>query len=397
MRAYHLARQLLNEAEREVLASRFSGEEDEALAFGLQSVGVEEPGVIQAIFRKLWDMFARIGNMLRGRGYQTVDDIFDRVRQGQVAHRSHVDQAFGQGADSFSTSVPDGKRIGSVSKKFNELDESDQSAIARLREELGMPPQGGVRIEMEATWAEARKHLASESELKRIFARQATYKDGQMTAELATWRYLNYRTRKLAALAAKELEADQTNRELMASFADAAKLWSEVYLRYDAMASETGRALHLFRTPVSELGTAKLARLDAMRELLDRGEHLPPMQIGGTKVDMEDLRGALDELEAENEDYGAKVKKGHPPHGLHYASLKQLLDTLRADELLTLVEQWSHDRGALRRAIAAILEADRIAEEAEAGKAGPKRDRTAYAKFLFYYYQSILSAPTTLF
>lgn len=63
-------------------------EEGIAEAFGSFKAGTlnaQQP--IQKIMRKIAEFFTRLGNLLRGMGFQTVDDIFTKVESGEVGRR----------------------------------------------------------------------------------------------------------------------------------------------------------------------------------------------------------------------------------------------------------------------------------------------------------------------
>lgn len=62
-------------------------EESIASAFVDFRKGKKFDGPIQGIFNKLRNFLVRIGNLLRGMGFNTVDDVFQRVERGEVAAR----------------------------------------------------------------------------------------------------------------------------------------------------------------------------------------------------------------------------------------------------------------------------------------------------------------------
>lgn len=63
-------------------------EEAVADAFGAYDRGVKPPpGLIAALFKKLKDFFQNFGQALRGAGFESSEDIFDRVERGELKSR----------------------------------------------------------------------------------------------------------------------------------------------------------------------------------------------------------------------------------------------------------------------------------------------------------------------
>lgn len=63
-------------------------EEAIAQAYAEYAAGGKQVPMVRKIFDRIKQLINRLGNALRGMGFQTVDDVFGRVQQGQVGARS---------------------------------------------------------------------------------------------------------------------------------------------------------------------------------------------------------------------------------------------------------------------------------------------------------------------
>lgn len=66
------------------------GDAEEAIAMGLEDIrdGREKPGpVVARIMQKAKQFFERLGNWLRGNGFQSAEDVFARVASGEIGRR----------------------------------------------------------------------------------------------------------------------------------------------------------------------------------------------------------------------------------------------------------------------------------------------------------------------
>lgn len=78
-------------------------EEAVAEAFGSYRAGtLNAQPPVQKIMRKIAEFFRRLGNLLRGMGFQTVEDIFERVEAGEIGKREGAGEAATDGADKFA-------------------------------------------------------------------------------------------------------------------------------------------------------------------------------------------------------------------------------------------------------------------------------------------------------
>ena len=132
--AYHLARMLLTPQEKAVLMDAYSSEEHEASGFDSwlsgKPVGV---GVIQRAWAKLRELFRALGNLLRGRGYDTVDKIFDRIAIGNVGARAAQAEMEGE-----AYSAREEKYLDSTNRTLNESPRNTSSSLSQLRAERGL-------------------------------------------------------------------------------------------------------------------------------------------------------------------------------------------------------------------------------------------------------------------
>jgi len=86
----HFARKnLLDQKQVAVLEDAFQGnQEDEADAFGIyMSEGTAGNSLVDKVFKVLKDFVGRFGNWMKGRGFQTVEDIFKAIDQGKLGKR----------------------------------------------------------------------------------------------------------------------------------------------------------------------------------------------------------------------------------------------------------------------------------------------------------------------
>lgn len=86
----HFARKnLLDQKQVSVLEDAFQGnQEDEADAFGLyMAEGSAGNSLVDKVFKVLKDFVGRMGNWMKGRGFQTVEDIFKAIDQGKLGKR----------------------------------------------------------------------------------------------------------------------------------------------------------------------------------------------------------------------------------------------------------------------------------------------------------------------
>ena len=78
-------------------------EEGVADAFGRYQDGtLNAQPPVQKVMRKIAEFFRRLGNLLRGMGFQTVEDIFERVESGEVGRREGAGEAATEGGDKFA-------------------------------------------------------------------------------------------------------------------------------------------------------------------------------------------------------------------------------------------------------------------------------------------------------
>ena len=86
--AYHLARGYLNDDEKAVLRDEFRTEEEEAIAFAEYNTTYKaKTNIIKEIFKKLAELFKRVGNFLRGLGFNSVESIFNEIELGYIGRR----------------------------------------------------------------------------------------------------------------------------------------------------------------------------------------------------------------------------------------------------------------------------------------------------------------------
>ena len=389
--AYHLARMNLTPQEKAALEADYVTEEHEAIGF--EEHATLEQGPIRRIFAKIADFFTRLGNLLRGRGYTSGGHIFDLIKQGDVGRREQAEQA-GWNDPLYSApetpDIPDTPtKIGSSQTGHTEM-VGDEETVMEWRRSMGKDPAvNNDRIKMKETYDMARSLLSNQEGLAKALAIQGTLPKGKLTSTAASLRWLEWRSRRDAVRIAESLQKDIDNPELMGNFAAAWKLWSQIYDRADAMTGEIGRALHLFRHPVSELKTDSLVSLDTMRAALDRGEKLDPHRIAGIDIEMGDLNEVLDGINADNR----KMGMAGGLSDLKSGEIRDWIEAVRSSELAELLTIWRGNREYLMKAIQQLLDANAAANEGEI----QRKSLTEFKqKFSYWWYSTIFSSPRTL-
>lgn len=118
---WHSVEDLLTEAERGILRRAFPSSglrsQTEEVAYAFQDwysnrTSGRFPGPVRAIFAKVLRFLRRFGNMLRGQGFNTVDDIFEAAHRGDVAARGEA-SAPGSGMVEINGTPVAGRQVGS--------------------------------------------------------------------------------------------------------------------------------------------------------------------------------------------------------------------------------------------------------------------------------------------
>ena len=102
-------------------------EEGIAMAYEHWRGGRKLAGRIDAVFQRIRDFITRLGNLLRARGFQTVDDVFERMEAGEIGQRRGRARAVSTGGDRFAVS--------------NILSPAEQAAIESMRGKIGTKPR----------------------------------------------------------------------------------------------------------------------------------------------------------------------------------------------------------------------------------------------------------------
>ncbi|OGP65554.1 MAG: hypothetical protein A3K22_01960 [Deltaproteobacteria bacterium RBG_16_42_7] len=139
--AFHSVQELLlSDKEHAILEARFpdkegiSSKERQAEAFANWVLGEKQvlPMTVKTAFQKVKDFFVRLGNALRGRGFQSAEDIFGKAGRGELkTEREDIEEDIVKpGEDETSLQIglnhPD-RIISSVRDQVNDFMKSDKS------------------------------------------------------------------------------------------------------------------------------------------------------------------------------------------------------------------------------------------------------------------------------
>ena len=102
-------------------------EEAVAMAYEHWRSGRRESSKIDGIFQRIRTFITRLGNLLKGRGFATVDDVFERVEGGYVGRRKGRARAVPTEGDRFA--------VGNV------LSPAEQAAVESMRGKIGTKPK----------------------------------------------------------------------------------------------------------------------------------------------------------------------------------------------------------------------------------------------------------------
>ena len=387
--AYHLARMLLTDQERQILEDAYPDEEDEAMAFAERFS--DDPRVITA-WGRIIELFRRLGNLLRGRGFNSVDSIFNQVKLGAIGRREGQAMDAAEPLYSAKTDEAGDVRLGGTNVRMNEVEPEEAEEWAQMRKASGLDKYYNPKVPLDRIRAMAGQILYDKDKLAEIASKQATMPEGKLTSEIQVWRILHYKARRALFEAAKALQEDMGSQEKMVTFADAMRLRSDIWFKYDALASEIGRALNAFRMPISTLGGMEIADLDEKMRIIERGGELPKEKVGDVELDETDIKTAVDGVADDNRGEGFDDGSEPTPSGdpeTDTENLRKLLIELRQDELDTLIAAWRDYPEELKKLLQLIVRSEeRVAPANEEGAA-------AINKALYLFYNSILSSPTT--
>ena len=155
--AWHSIEALLDTKERNVLAGAYpardgmSHDERTAVAFAAWAAkrGLQPPPV-RKVFTKVRRLLARLGSLLRRRGFRTVEDIFERSERGEIGKRPPTKAKMGE--------TKAGKKFAAVRRPTGPVRFSDPETEARYQEARGglrgdETPAGRI-----AAWLEHIRH-----------------------------------------------------------------------------------------------------------------------------------------------------------------------------------------------------------------------------------------------
>ena len=382
--AYHLARMLLTPQEKAVLMDAYASEESEAYGFDSWLSGKPAGvGIIQQAWVKLRELFRALGNLLRGRGYNTVDKIFDRITIGNVGTRAA--QAEMEGTAYSATREE--KYLDSTNRTLNEVTPEHEPLV----EAATGGKRSSPRIKLEWLWQKMNENLYSEEYLKKLYDHQPSMDKGQLAVEALAWRKLNHFSRVTAHDAAQVIkdqhEAGKTpTEESLLEFDQSIKAMVETWKRSNAFTANIGRALRVFAEPLEP----ELKQIDKLRDMhrsVVNGLDLEPEVVAGVKIDPELLHELLSQISAGNEHFGTASEADGKETMADY--LKGMID----GEIESLTDHWRANPKALVDLVDAVLLEDIKA----AGDWKPKISQSAWlTKLMWLYYGNILSGPMTL-
>ena len=378
--AYHLARMLMNTQEREFLMQEFGTEEDEAYAFADWNQGREQSiGGAGMLWFKIKTLFRGIGNALRGRGFNSVDAIFDKVAIGAIGARAQQEQMEGvqYAADRRE------KYLSATNRALNEVTPSDEDMVKQV------DPEGKSQVRMSLEWLgqKMEANLYDENYIQKIWNREPGLTSGKLTVEAQAWRHLNLIARKTARKAAQTIKETRTaggtptDAELL-EFNESLATLKETWGRANAMASEMGRALRAFREPLRPMGTKTIDSIESKIKRLSSGEDLESERVGGVDFSPQDLLDLLKEQAEGNKDFGMDSDLGD-------GDLMAMLRKILSGELDGMIQHWKNDPRALGEAIDAVISED-------GGFDAPRQSQARWwEKLTWLWYNSLLSSPQT--
>ena len=380
--AYHLARMLLTPQERSILANDHASEEHEAYAYQDWVSGKVDGGVFRQIWEKIRALFQSVGNMLRGRGYDSADKIFDRVTVGTVGARAQQQQMEGE-----AYSSREEKYLDSTNRTLNEITEEEEHLV---KEAVG-EDRSSTRMRLDWLFERMQENLYSEDYLTDLWQRHPTMEKGKLTVEAQTWRHLNQYARHTAAGAASDLKktldaGKSPSDEQLAEFSQALELLREVWPKANAMASEIGRALRAFREPLHPMKLDGITKLDDQIRAIRNNQELAAEVVAGVQFSKEEMLELMKQVSVNAEEYGLQTAEGE-------GTLLDVLKSLREGEIQGLIAQWKSSPKALVDLIDAVL----LEEIKHGEKLSPLDWKSTWVdKVMWLYYFSILSSPKTL-